>query len=309
VLDSEAARAGVRERLAEPLGLSLDRVITGMAEIAQANMANAVRSVSIWKGLDPRDLTLVAFGGAGGMVAGEVARTLGIPRVLIPPVPGNSCAMGLLMTDFQEDESVAFLARASEVDLDDLNARLRTLAEKTVGTLARQGVAEEDIEVSYVADIRYHGQIHELRVPFADFPVTPEALARTIASFEDTYEEIYTIRLRGGVPEMVSLRVVAVGALRQYEPAAYTRGSDAATPVGSRDVLEGEQWRPVEVYRRYDLAAGTSLSGPVILEEEGSTAWVASGMRVDLDAQGNLLIATSTDDEPVAAGRLAEEVV
>lgn len=309
VLDSEAARAGVRERLAEPLGLSLDRVITGMAEIAQANMANAVRSVSIWKGLDPRDLTLVAFGGAGGMVAGEVARTLGIPRVLIPPVPGNSCAMGLLMTDFQEDESVAFLARASEVDLDDLNARLRTLEEKTVGTLGRQGVAAEDIDVSYVADVRYHGQIHELRVPFAEFPVTPEALERTIASFEDTYEEIYTIRLRGGVPEMVSLRVVAVGALRQYEPATYTGGSDAATPTGSRDVLEGDEWRPVEVYRRYDLAAGTSLVGPVILEEEGSTVWVASGMRVDVDTQGNLLIATSTDDEPVAAGRLAEEVV
>jgi N-methylhydantoinase A len=309
VLDRDAARAGVSERLAEPLGLSLERVITGMVEIAQGNMANAVRSVSIWKGLDPRDLTLVAFGGAGGMVAGEVARTLGIPRVLIPPVPGNSCAMGLLMTDFQEDESVAFLARASDVDLDDLNARLRTLEERTVGTLRRQGVGEGDIEVSYVADIRYHGQIHELRVPFEEFPVTPEALERTIARFEDTYEEIYTIRLHGGVPEMVSLRVVASGALEQYEPAPYGEGSDDPAATDSREVLEGDEWRSVDVYRRYDLAAGASLPGPAILEEEGSTVWVASGMRVDVDSQGNLLIATSTEDGPVAAGRLAEEVV
>ena len=309
VLDREAARAGVQERLAEPLGLSLERVVTGMVEIAQGNMANAVRSVSIWKGLDPRDLTLVAFGGAGGMVAGEVARTLDIPRVLIPPVPGNSCAMGLLMTDFQEDESVAFLARASDVDLDDLNARLRTLEEKTVSTLRRQGVAEADIEVSHVADIRYHGQIHELRVQFDEYPVTPEALERTIARFEDTYEEVYTIRLHGGVPEMVSLRVVASGALPQYEPAAYRAGSDSPGPIDSREVLEGDQWRPVEVHRRYDLAAGTSLAGPVILEEEGSTVWVASGMTVEVDPQGNLLIATSVDGEPVGAGRLAEEVV
>jgi N-methylhydantoinase A len=284
-------------------------VITGMAEIAQANMANAVRSVSIWKGLDPRDLTLVAFGGAGGMVAGEVARTLGIPRVLIPPVPGNSCAMGLLMTDFQEDESVAFLTRASDVDLDELNARLRALEESTVGTLRRQGVAEDDIELSYVADMRYHGQIHELPVPFEDFPVTSEALERTIARFGDTYEEIYTIRLRGGVPEMVSLRVIASGALPQYALAAYEGGGDTPSASGSREVLEGEEWRPVDVYRRYDLRAGTSLPGPVILEEEGSTVWVASGMSVDVDPQGNLLIVTSTEREPVASGGLAEEVV
>jgi N-methylhydantoinase A len=308
VLDREAARVGVEKRLAEPLGLSLERVLTGMVEIAQGNMANAVRSVSIWKGLDPRELTLVAFGGAGGMVAGEVARMLGIPRVVIPPVPGNACAMGLLMTDFQEDESVAFLGRASDVVLDDLNERLGTLQQKTVDTLRRQGVAESDIEVSHIADIRYHGQIHELRVPFEEYPVSAEALERTITAFEDTYEEIYTIRLLGGVPEMVSLRVVASGALPQYEPMAHSGGEEGAAPSTSREVLEGDEWREVEVYHRYDLAAGTSLAGPVILEEEGSTVWVASGMSVDVDTQGNLLIATSTKREPAEADRLAEEV-
>ncbi len=309
VLDRDAAEAGIRERLAGPLGLSLDRVVTGMVEIAQANMANAVRSVSIWKGLDPRDLTLVAFGGAGGMVAGEVARTLGIPRLVVPPVPGNSCAMGLLMTDFQEEESVAFLSRSSDVDLDDLNVRLRSLEEGTVGTLRRQGVADEDIEVVYAADIRYHGQIHELRVPFDEFPVTREGLERAVASFENNYEEIYTIRLTGGVPEMVSLRVVASGTLSQYEPSEFTGGVESPSPRGSRGVLEGDEWRTVDVYRRYDLPAGTSLLGPVILEEEGSTVWVASGMRVDVDPQGNMLIATTTEREPVGAGRVAEEEV
>jgi N-methylhydantoinase A len=308
LLDRDAAQAGVMARLAEPLRLSLERVVTGMVEIAQGNMANAARSVSIWKGLDPRDLTLVAFGGAGGMVAGEVARALGIPRVLIPPVPGNACAMGLLMTDFQEDESVAFLARARDADLDDLNKRLVSLQKTTVTTLQRQGVTAHDINVAYIADIRYHGQIHELRVPFEDFPVTSEALERTIARFEDTYEEIYTIRLQGGVPEMVSLRVVASGALSQYEPARFTEGSDDASPTTSRDVLEGDRWRPVDVYRRYDLAAGTSLRGPVILEEEGSTVWVASDMAAEIDAQGNLLITTNAERARAGARPLVEEV-
>lgn len=308
VLDREAARKGVIERLAKPLDLPLERVLTGMLEIGQANMANAVRSVSVWKGLDPRELTLVAFGGAGGMVAGEVARTLGIPRVLVPPVPGNACAMGLLMTDFQEDQSVAFLARARDVSLDELNEALSSLRDETVRTLRRQGVAEEEITVSHIADMRYHGQIHELRVPFGEFPVTPDVLERTIGHFEDMYEEIYTIRLQGGVPEMVSLRVVASGALPQYEPVPFTGGVEATRPTGSRNVLEGEEWRPVDVYHRYDLQAGTALRGPVILEEEGSTAWVASGMGTEIDPQGNLLITTDTAQEPVGAGRLAEEV-
>ncbi len=307
-LDREAARAGVLARLAEPLGLTLERVVSGMVEIAQANMANAVRSVSIWKGLDPRDLTLVAFGGAGGMVAGEVARTLGIPRVLIPPVPGNSCAMGLLMTDFQEDESVAFLSRARDADLDVLNERLGALQDATITTLQRQGVAERDIVVSHVADIRYHGQIHELQVPFEAFPVTPEVLERAIASFEDTYEDVYTIRLQGGVPEMVSLRVIASGALPQYEPAGFTDGAHGAAPTGSRDVLEGDRWGAVDVYRRYDLGSGTSLRGPVILEEEGSTIWVASDMSADIDARGNLLITTNAERGTAETRPLAEEV-
>ena len=112
-----------------------------MVEIAQANMANAVRSVSIWKGLDPRDLTLVAFGGAGGMVAGEVARALDIPRVLVPVLPGNTCAMGLLMTDLQEDAAVAFLCARDAVDLDALNARLGAPQRRSTPRSSAQGVA------------------------------------------------------------------------------------------------------------------------------------------------------------------------
>jgi N-methylhydantoinase A/oxoprolinase/acetone carboxylase beta subunit len=265
--------------------------VAGTIEIAEANMANAVRSVSIWKGLDPRDLTLVAFGGAGGAVACRVARALDIPRVLVPVYPGNTCAMGLLMTDMQEDATVAYLARANEVALDVLNERLGELQERVRATLVAQGVDESDVTYKHVADLRYHGQIHELSIPFERLPVTDEVLEQTFQAFEQLYEDIYTIRLEGGAPEMTSLRVTGVGQIPQYRLEAFTRG-DAAEPTGSREALEDGQWSPVAVYSRYALPAGTLIQGPAIIEEPGSTIWVASGMSGEVDPYGNVVIAS-----------------
>ena len=114
------------------------------------------------------------------MVAGPVARALDIPRVLIPVYPGNTCAMGLLMTDMQEDATVAYLAEAREIEIETLNARLAELHEKVERTLESQGVERRDMTFDYFADIRYHGQIHELSVPFAEYPVTRTTLDETV---------------------------------------------------------------------------------------------------------------------------------
>ena len=303
-LDAGAARRAVDEQLAQPLGLTVERVVLGMIEIAQDNMANAARSVSIWKGLDPRDLTLVAFGGGGGMVAGAVARSLSIPRVLVPPVPGNACAMGLLMTSFQEDTAVAYLSRADEADVDEVNGRLTVLRDETLERLRAQGVEESAATLTYGADVRYRGQVYELRIPFPEFPVTQASVDDLVRQFEDVYESVYTIRLEQGIPELVSLRVTATAALPQYELVAKDLRPDAAAePKGSRDVLEEGGTVTVPVYDRYTLAPGTRLDGPAILEEPGSTVWIAAGMACEVDEFENLIIHTSalraTEAEPV----------
>jgi N-methylhydantoinase A len=305
-LDREATLAGV-QRLADELGLELERLVDGIVEIAEANMANAVRSVSIWKGLDPRDLTLVAFGGAGGLVAGPVAAALDIPRVLVPVYPGNTCAMGLLMTDMQEDASLAFLAAAGQIDLDAMNARLAEMRVRVEETLVAQGVGAANIVVSYAADVRYHGQIHELSVPFEQHPVTAEALASVFSRFEQTYEDIYTIRLEDHVPEMTSLRVTGVGSVEQYRLGEMS-GGGAPEATGMRDVLDQGVWRPVDVYDRYTIAPGHTITGPAILEEPGSTTWIATGMSAEIDRFGNVLITTNVEQEPVRAHALAREV-
>lgn len=305
-LDREAARRGM-ERLADELRLSVDRVVDGIVEISQANMANAARSVSIWKGLDPRDLTLVAFGGAGGMVAGPVARALDIPRVLIPVYPGNTCAMGLLMTDMQEDATVAYLAEAREIEIETLNARLAELHEKVERTLESQGVERRDMTFDYFADIRHQGQIHELSVLFAEFPVTRTTLEETFRSFERMYEDVYTIRLKDHMPEMTSLRVKGIGKVSKYSMDEF-RGDSKLEAKGSRDVFAHDSWQPVNVYSRYSLPAGTVLSGPAIVEEPGSTTWIAGGMSGKVDGFGNFMITTNvaTDDSRTAA--LVQEI-
>jgi N-methylhydantoinase A len=296
-LDAEAAARGIEERLCEPLGLPLDRVVAGMIEIAQENMANAVRSVSIWKGLDPRDLTLMAFGGAGGLVAGPVARALDIPRVLVPMYPGNTCAMGLLMTDMREDVTSAFLAPSGSVDLDALNARLEALTATAVATLVRQGIEEDDVAVSHHVDVRYTGQIYELGIPLSPVPATAETIAAATAEFERRYEDIYTIRLEDAEPELVSVRVTATGRLTRYQPPAWTGGGEASVPR-TRTVLEAGERREAAVHDRYALPAGARIDGPAILEEPGSTVWIASGMAVEVDPSGNLIIDTGAGSSP-----------
>jgi N-methylhydantoinase A len=304
-LDPEAARRAVERELAEPLGLSVERVVDGMVAIAQENMANAVRSVSIWKGMDPRDLTLVAFGGAGGLVAGPVAEILDIPRVLVPPVPGNACAMGTLMTDVQEDAAVAFLTALEQADLDELNARRDAMRAQVLATLADQGIDADGVELAHLVDMRYQGQIHELRIPIPTHPVTAADLAGLRERFERTYEETYTVRLASGVPECVTLRVSARSPMPHYSVPEHTGGDAAASPVGHRSVTDaGERW-DVPVYDRYTLAAGTVLEGPVILEEAGSTTWVAPRMSCEVDARANLIVNTRPL-APAAAGAASD---
>ncbi|MBX5442399.1 MAG: hydantoinase/oxoprolinase family protein [Solirubrobacteraceae bacterium] len=307
-LDVDAAREQIGA-LAERLDLPLERVVSGMVEIAQANMANAVRSVSIWKGLDPRDLTLVAFGGAGGMVAGPVAAMLDIPTVLVPPVPGNSCAMGTLMTDYQEDTAVAYLARADDVDLDTVNRQLAMLRDQALAALSQHGMPADAVELAELADIRYHGQIHELQVPFEAHPVTGDVLAATFQAFEEAYEETYTIRLANGLPEIVSLRVRARVRLPHYAIPDHRDGHDTPEPTAAREVIHDGETFLVDVYERAHLKAGTTLDGPVILEEPGSTVWVAPGMGLEVDRLGNLIIHTLASADAMRRPALAGEEV
>jgi N-methylhydantoinase A len=212
------------------------------------------------------------------------------------------------MTDMREDASVAFLARANQIELDALNERLGELDSRVRGTLGAQGISADRITCRHFADVRYHGQIYELHVPFEIYPVTEEALRRAFESFEQTYEDIYTIRLEGGLPELVSLGVTGVGEMPQYQLAPAKGGGDSE-PIASRTVLEDESWQAVPVYSRYGLPVGWEVPGPAIIEEPGSTIWVSTGMNAEVDSYGNFLITTNVVTERQRELELLKEEV
>ena len=174
-LDAEAARRAVGG-LASKLGLGLSEAAEGIITVINANMANAIRSRTVQKGIDPRDFTLVAFGGAGPLQGAEVAAILGIPEVIAPPYPGITSAMGLLTTDFKYDSVQTEFQVSGAVDLKKLNKSLGEMQEGLTARFEADHIPLAEVTFSRAGDLRYVGQGYELRVPLPDGEMTEETL-------------------------------------------------------------------------------------------------------------------------------------
>ena len=204
-LDRGEAVAAV-QRLADALGLELLEAAEGIVTIANANMARAIRSRTIEKGHDPRDFTLVAFGGAGALHAAEVADSLGVPEVLVPPYPGITSATGLLTSDLKYDLMRTVFQVEGTIDSGRVNRELTELGEDVRGRLLEDGIPESDITVLAALDCRYVGQGYELRVELPDLRFSDDALTR----FHELHEQEYGHAMTDPI-EVVNLRVTAVG--------------------------------------------------------------------------------------------------
>ena len=207
-LDGELAVAAV-QRLADQLGLDLLEAAEGIVTIANANMSGAIRSRTVQKGRDPREFTLVAFGGAGPMQAAEIADSLGIPEVIVPPYPGITSAMGLLTSDLKYDQMRTVFMTEGAIDAERLDRELAAAAAELRTRLREDGVADGEIEVAAGLDCRYVGQGYELRIPLPEERFTPEALEE----FHRLHEQEYGHAFRDPI-EIVNLRVTATGSGR-----------------------------------------------------------------------------------------------
>jgi len=269
-------------RLADRLGLDVIDVAAGIVSVVEEHMAGAIRTVSIEQGADPRDATLVAFGGAGGLHAGALARRLEMDAVLVPPVGGVFSALGLLLSPPRRDVARTVLlpaARAREVA-----PALRAVAEEAARRL-RSATGDEPSVVTRV-DVRYVGQSHELTVPCA--PDDPwETIARR-------FHELHTVRNGFARPEdpieVVTVRAEATGVppisfddLPPWQPAGEPRR-------GTRDVHTGSGPAHATVWWRPALPAGAAIDGPAVVEEPEATTWIGPGERCRVDAFGGLEI-------------------
>jgi len=290
----DRAYRAIEERCARPLGLDVLTVAHGIIEIANAAMTNALRLVSIHRGHDPRQFAMVAFGGAGPVHANHLAAQAEIPTAIIPMSPGTTSALGLLVTDLQHDYAVTVNERADQVDLRALDRVFRDLEANGCETLAREGVGTERIRFLRQLEMRYAGQSYELTIPLSNGRIDAAALAATAAAFNRAHEQTYGFSAPGEPVEIVNVRLTAIGLI------AKPRLREApGSGNGARGALK--ETRPVwfteaggfvscPILDRYQLGAGTTISGPAVIEEKDSTTVVHPGFLARVDRFGNLVV-------------------
>jgi len=286
-LDRDAA-VRVVQTLADELGLGLEEAAEGILTIANSNMARAIRSRTIEKGHDPREFALVAFGGAGPLHAAEVADSLEIPEVLVPPYPGITSAGGLLTSDLKYDQMRTVFQLEGSIDGAMLNRELDELAAELRGWLVRDGVPEADIDVIRALDCRYVGQGYELRVTL-DGPYDDRALTQFHRMHEREYGSAYTDPI-----EIVNARVTAIGKRPTLDDLPVASGSLDDALVDEREGyfrVDGElQALPTRFYDRGELPLDESFEGPAVVFHLDTTTVVPPGWHGRADASGNLIL-------------------
>ena len=297
-LDVDVARSGL-EKLAQDLDLSLEACATGVLEISAWNQANALRQITVNRGLDVRDFTMVTFGGSGSLLACRLVDILGLDGVLVPLNPGNLSAYGLLTVDVRNDYVQTAVTRASALTVPQVRTAFEALTRKADLALSREGFAEAERRFVRTVDVRYFGQAYEVRVDVPDGPVSEDLFASVAASFHDEHRVLYGYDFRDDPRqevEWVNLRVTGVGPIRKPEVREVAAGSGAETArTGTRPVYF-DQWAQTPVYDRARLGAGDAVEGPAVFEEFSSTVPLHPGFTARVDRYGNLVITRGSEE-------------
>jgi N-methylhydantoinase A len=301
-LDVEAAYRAIQEHCAAPLGLDVVTAANGIVEIANAAMINALRLVSVQKGYDPRDFTMVAFGGAGPLHANRLAAEMKIPQMVVPPSPGIFSAMGLMVSDLTHDFSVTRICSVDHVDADEFRELYEGLRLQGHTALEPEKVAPEDMSFIYLADMRYVGQSYELAVTLPDGEFTPQVLQQTVEHFHNAHNRAYGFSARTEPVEFVNLRLTAKG--RLVKPGARTL--PVASPDSTAEAID--KWRPVyfeecggyidcPLYLRRKLGATALIEGPALIIEMDSITVLHPHFVATTDSYGYLWITPKTEKE------------
>jgi N-methylhydantoinase A len=293
-LDVQAAETALRTRLAEPLGVDLERAAAGMLEVATSAMANAVRQVTLQRGLDPRDFVLVAYGGGGPAHAGAVARELSIGTVVIPEAPGHFSALGMLLADLRRDYVQTLFARLDDLSMSELEAQFQRLEVEGRAALERSGISTDQVLFERAADMRYLGQEHAVAVRLLAH-VGSEADRHKIKRL---FDEAHQVRYSHSAPEesadVVSLRVSAIGRLGKPALPEILHGGheppESARKPSRTVVFAGHGEQHTAVYERAALLAGNTIDGPAVIEEAASTTVVEPGDQVTVNPFGQLVL-------------------
>ena len=288
-LDPTASRR-VLAPIAKRLGFTVERTAQGVLAVVVSNMVRAIRVISVERGLDPRRFTLLAFGGAGPLHATEVARSLGIPEILVPPAPGILCAQGLIVSDLKETFVRTVRLKLDAGGLGEAARHLEELSREARAWSQREGLPDGALRIRAVLDMRYVGQNFELSVPAPALPALD--LAALTEAFFQAHEQSYGYFTPGDPIEIVNLRLTALGRLRRADGGEVACEAETRPePGGWRDIhFDGSAPVRSGVYRRAELRPGAVVEGPAVVDQLDATTLVFPRCVARVDRALNILI-------------------
>jgi N-methylhydantoinase A len=272
--------------------MSIEEAAMGVVRLADVNMVNALKLVSVRRGYDPREFTLVTFGGGGSMHAAALARELRVKRIVVPTAPAVFSAWGMLMTDLRNDYIRTMVVRTDQIDPTELSNTFAEMEKQAIEELAAEKVDRDQMVFQRFADMRYAGQEHTVKVPIPGDKLTEKDVLEINECFHQLHDHAYTFRLESSV-ELVNFHLTALG--RVEKPKITRLNADETRSVEEaykedRPVIFDAGFLTTPTYERDLLPVGTALSGPLIVEEPAATTVVFPGQRVSVDEYGFLLI-------------------
>jgi N-methylhydantoinase A len=288
-LSPEAAEKAV-QKMADRFGMTMVDAAYSIIKVANANMCDALRLISISRGYDPRDFALVAFGGAGPLHAAYLARELEIPSVIVPPYPGVHAALGCLLVDVRHDLFKTYLANSKEADLGPIEKAFEGLEEEAQAILEKEGMTGEQAKLIRYMDLRYIGQWRHLTV---EVPKPIKTLDHALAIFHAEHEREFSWSSVDQVVEIYGLRVAAIG---KVPMPAFGRSDTPSTgdmkPTETRRVFFERAGGFVDtpIYRRRDLPPGATLTGPAVIEQLDTTTVIPTHVEAKVDGYHNIIM-------------------
>ncbi|MCS0673459.1 hydantoinase/oxoprolinase family protein [Cytobacillus firmus] len=297
-VDLDKVKAAIKEKVADHFEMTVEEAALGIIRIANSNMLNALKLISVRKGHNPREFSLVAFGGGGSMHAPALAKELGVKKVIVPVASSVFSAWGMLMTDLRHDYIQTYIRRINELDPAELNKEWNSIEVQALKQYQEEGVSEEKVLFTRFADIRYLGQEHTVKVPVPNGEWSDETLKEVVKRFGNLHEQHYTFKLEGTPAEIVNLHLTAFGkVLKPKMKKIDSKNSNIQEAYKeTRPVyFEEEGWVETKVYYRSLFGKGMEISGPAIVEEQSASTVIYPGQSLTVDEYGNLIIETGVE--------------
>ncbi|MBY0155626.1 hydantoinase/oxoprolinase family protein [Cytobacillus firmus] len=297
-VDLDKVKAAIKEKVADHFGMTVEEAALGIIRIANSNMLNALKLISVRKGHNPREFSLVAFGGGGSMHAPALAKELGVKKVIVPVASSVFSAWGMLMTDLRHDYIQTYIRRINELNPIELNKEWNSIEVQALKQYQEEGVSEEKVLFTRFADIRYLGQEHTVKVPVPNGEWSDETLKEVVKRFGDLHEQHYTFKLEGTPAEIVNLHLTAFGKVlkpKMKKINSINSNIQEAYKETRPVYFEEEGWVETKVYSRSLFGKGMEVSGPAIVEEQSASTVIYPGQSLTVDEYGNLIIETGVE--------------